>query len=229
MSVDLDSYYGHLEAEEIADGMNAANRNARRLWTDAEILIEAERYPSAAALAVLSIEESGKISILRQSAVAQDDKEVNECWQAYRWHTEKNVSWLLPDLVAEGASRLDDFAPLFDEDSDHPELLDRVKQLALYSDCVEDGHWSEPDEVIGEELASSLVQIAGVFIRDEEIDEREVELWIEHLSPVWKTTDGLMKLGLEQWYEEMQEEGLAPEGVNEMRKFIRKGFMADES
>ncbi|MCS3859221.1 AbiV family abortive infection protein [Salinibacter ruber] len=55
MSVDLNSYHGYLEAEEIAEGMNAANRSARRLWKDAKILLKAERYPSAVALAILSI------------------------------------------------------------------------------------------------------------------------------------------------------------------------------
>lgn len=228
MSVDLNSYHGYLEAEEIAEGMNAANRSARRLWKDAKILLKAERYPSAVALAILSIEESGKISILRRLAVAQDDDEVNDCWRAYRWHTEKNVSWLLPDLVAEGARCLDDFTPLFDENSDHPELLDRVKQLAFYSDCVEGRHWSEPSKVIDEELASSLIPIAGIFVRDEEISEREVEIWIKHLSPVWRTTDGLMKMGAERWYEEMQKEGLAPEGVNKAKKFIWEGIELDE-
>jgi AbiV family abortive infection protein len=41
--------------------MNAAARNAARLVSDAEILLGAKRYPSAAALAVLAIEESGKL------------------------------------------------------------------------------------------------------------------------------------------------------------------------
>ena len=45
--------------------MNAARRNARRLAEDAKLLLEAGRYPTATALAVLSIEESGKMSILR--------------------------------------------------------------------------------------------------------------------------------------------------------------------
>lgn len=224
MASTVSQYRGRLDADEIAEGINAANRNARRLYEDAKILFDTKRYPSSAALAILSIEESGKIPILRRLAVATDGDEVDECWRAYRWHTEKNVSWILPDLLAAGARRLDDFRPLFDDDSDHPELLDQVKQLALYSDCLNEGHWSEPADVVDDEFADSLVKIAGVFIKDEEVGEREIELWIEHLSPVWRTTDKQMKQGLERWYDEMQKEGLAPEGVNEMRQFVREGI-----
>jgi hypothetical protein len=52
--------------------MNAANRNARRLVADAKLLLDAGRYPSAAALAALAIEESGKTSILRTLAVVKN-------------------------------------------------------------------------------------------------------------------------------------------------------------
>jgi AbiV family abortive infection protein len=116
--------------------MNAAGRNAERLCDDASLLLQEARYPSAAALAALSIEEAGKLSILRRLAVARDEEEVAECWRNYRWHTKKNIAWLLPQLVADGARRLDDFSPLFDGESDHPELLDQVKQISFYSDCL---------------------------------------------------------------------------------------------
>jgi len=49
--------------------MNAATRNARRLAADARLLLDAGRLPTAAALATLSIEETGKVSILREIAV----------------------------------------------------------------------------------------------------------------------------------------------------------------
>ena len=55
-------FRGRLSPKQVAVGMNAAARNAARLVSDAEILLEAKRYPSAAALAVLAIEESGETS-----------------------------------------------------------------------------------------------------------------------------------------------------------------------
>ena len=89
-------YRGRLSPRQVAEGMNAASRNAVRLLKDAEILFEAKRYPSAAALAALAIEEAGKLPILRALAVAQDGSEVKEGWKQYRSHQTKNVLWLMP-------------------------------------------------------------------------------------------------------------------------------------
>lgn len=161
---ELDKYKGRLTAEEVADGMNAAERNAMRLAEDAELLLEGGRFPSAAALAILAIEEAGKVTILRQLSLNQDDdKARNDCWRDYRSHTKKNVSWPLPQLVAAGARSLDDFSPLFSKGAYHPFLLDQVKQISLYTDCLGDAHWSEPAEVINEDLAKMLVRSALAF------------------------------------------------------------------
>ncbi|MGM0985309.1 MAG: AbiV family abortive infection protein, partial [Pseudomonadota bacterium] len=50
----------------------------------------------ANSLATLSIEESGKVSILRAMSLARDEKELKEEWRRYRSHTNKNVQWILP-------------------------------------------------------------------------------------------------------------------------------------
>ena len=69
----LDQYRGTLSPQQIADGMNAAERNAARLLNDAELLLREERHPSATAMAILAIEEAGKNTILRQLSTAKDD------------------------------------------------------------------------------------------------------------------------------------------------------------
>ena len=56
----LDQYKGRLLPEQIAEGMNAAVRNATSLVDDANLLLERKRFPSAVALAILAIEEAGK-------------------------------------------------------------------------------------------------------------------------------------------------------------------------
>jgi AbiV family abortive infection protein len=194
------------------------------LYEDAVILLDATRYPSATSLAILSIEESGKVSILRELAVAKNDKAVISGWQAYRSHTKKNATWLLPQLAAQGARRLDDFSPLFHEDSEHPFLLDHIKQIGFYTDCLGKAHWSIPDEVIDKTLAKMLVEIAKIFAKDSETTVKEIELWIKHLGPVWMTNSVWMKQALTNWYGEMQQLGLAPEGKNAMAEFIRQGL-----
>ena len=220
----LDQYRGRLNPAQVAEGMNAATRNARRLAEDAATLLEAGRYASAAALAILSIEEAGKLPVLRSLAMADRDEQIGEEWRAYRSHTRKNVIWLLPQLVARGARKLDDFAGLFDKDASHPYVLDQVKQIAVYSDCLGDGHWSIPDLVIDKSLATGVVEVAQTLCPTRETTNKEIELWIKHLRPVWMTDPSLMRNALEAWYAAMQEHGLIPDGSNRMEEFVRGGL-----
>jgi AbiV family abortive infection protein len=228
MKKKLDAYRERLDPAQITAGMNAAARNAHRLAEDAATLLDARRFPSAAALAILAIEEAGKISVLRELSIATSDNEVAEGWKTYRTHTRKNVTWPLPTLVAAGAQKLDDFRPLFSGDSDHPYVLDQLKQIAFYTDCLGDVHWSIPDEVVDESLARMLVDTAKVFARGQECTEQEVILWIEHLGPVFKQKDlDFMKQALASWYAAMQASGLKPDGPNEMEQFIQEGIGPD--
>jgi AbiV family abortive infection protein len=87
----LDVYKARLSAAQIADGMNAACRNANRLAEDARVLLDAGRVPSSLALAILAIEEAGKMPILRRLAIATTESEVLEAWKEYRSHTSKNM------------------------------------------------------------------------------------------------------------------------------------------
>jgi AbiV family abortive infection protein len=204
----LNQYSGRLSAERATLGMNAALRNARRLAVDARRLLDAGSPPAAASLAALSIEESGKVSILRGLVLARNDSELRESWREYRSHTKKNVAWILPDIAAKGVNNLEGFRPIFDSNSNHPQLLDSIKQLGFYTDCLGDGNWSEPAEVIENGLAQSLVATAELLSLKKPITVREVQLWIEHLGPVWKGPIDWMKKAVEHWHAAMVAEGL---------------------
>jgi hypothetical protein len=56
--------------------------------------------------------------------------------------------------------------------------------------------WSEPGNVIDEKLASSLVQTAKLFARDHKYSQRELELSVEHIGPVWKKNMSWMQQGM---------------------------------
>jgi AbiV family abortive infection protein len=221
MKKKLDVYQGKLTAAQIAKGMNAAAENAQRLVGDATVLLDARRFPTAASLAILSIAEAGKISILRSLALARTNDEVLDSWRDYRSHTRKNVAWILPQLVAAGASNLEDFRPLFEQNSDHPYILDQVKQIGLYTDCLGKANWSSPDTAIDETLARTLVNIARILSKDSQHTEKEVQLWVEHLGPVWKKDLTLMNRALVTWYAAMQQCGLVQAGTNEMEQWIQ--------
>ena len=171
-------------------------------------------------MAALSIEEAGKISILREIAVARDKRELDDAWRRYRSHTQKNVQWLLPQVVAQGARRLEDLRTLFDPDAEHPQLLDSVKQLGFYTDCLGDAHWSEPVSVIDEKLARMLVGIAAFVSKGREMTPREIELWVQHIKPVWKGPMDWMKKALANWHADMVREGLTHEPPESMEMFL---------
>lgn len=223
VSKKLDQFRGVLTPKQIADGMNAARRNAARLVADARLLLENDRFPTAASIATLAIEEAGKVSILRQLVGARTPETAKEIWREYRCHTAKNVMWLLPQLLIRGSRKLDDFAALFDKDAEHSTLLDQVKQIGFYTDCLGQAHWSEPHVVIDKVLAECLVSTAQTLCSDMPVTEAEIELWAKRVAPHLHGTKAEAEAALQQWYEEMQFLGLAPAGVNAMEQFIRDG------
>lgn len=216
----LDSYAGMLKAAEIAEGMNAAVRNAARLVGDAQMLVEEARYPSAASLAALAIEESGKVSILRGLAAASNQKEAAAHWKAYRRHTEKNRAWILPDLVSKGARQLDELIGIFDGASEHPDMLDHVKQLGFYTDCLGKRHWSQPSEVIDQSLAAELVARAKLLTPTREVTIREVELWIKHMKGLANQQPAWRRAALMNFYRECNEEGVLAEDLQVVEDFL---------
>lgn len=219
MKKKLAAYKGVLTPAQVVEGINAARINAKRLLEDAIMLLQSNRFPSAASLAILAIEEAGKVSILRQLSLAKDGSSAEETWRDYRSHTRKNILWLLPQLVSGGARKLDDFKPLFCEDSEHPFLLDTVKQIGFYTDCLGNAHWSIPSDVVDEKLAKVLVNVAQILASRGTTTVKEIELWIKHIGPVWKRNPVWMKKALSNWYRDMQQAGLVPEGENEMGLF----------
>jgi AbiV family abortive infection protein len=214
----LEEYRGRLTSAEAADGMNAAARNARQLAADAKLLLDAERYPTAAALAGLSIEESGKVSILRELATETTPEGLRDQWRRYRDHRSKNGAWLLPELAAKGARRLGDLAETVNRDSEHTALLNIIKQIGLYTDCYRRGHWSEPVQVIDANLARSLVRTADILAGKEEVTAREMELWVEHVRPVWRTPE--MAYALLRWATAMYNEGLTKRTPESYARFL---------
>jgi AbiV family abortive infection protein len=224
-------YCGFLTTSEIAKGMNAANENARRLADDAKLLFQHESYPSAVAMAILSIEESGKVSILRELALARNQEEAAQCWRDYRSHVKKNVLWPIADSYLKGARRAQDFLSLLDPEADHPYVLDKIKQISFYTDCFQKGHWAVPKKLIGKEFAHGLLRIADSFARSREITVEEVDLWVKYLSPYWKTSTSSMQKALFEWDKEIRKRGLVDKtNALTMETFFTKGIdLEDEN
>ena len=200
--------------------MNAARRNARRLSDDARSLFDIDRYPSAAALAILSIEESGKVSILRGLALAPDEEHRRQLWDDFKHHRSKNVAWIIPQLVIKGARTLESLRLAVDRSAEHTEFLEEVKQKALYSDFDSNSLWNDPQDLIDEAFAGYLVNTAESLTNGEAVTEREIELWIEYMSPTYRAPIEHQEISLSKWYAAMRQEGLWEEGPISLESFL---------
>lgn len=200
--------------------MRLALHNAARLAEDADSLLRVGRVPSAIALAILSIEESGKVSILRQMAIAEEEKEWLQQWKAYRSHRDKNISWIVGELVLKGARNLDEFRPLVDPESAHPDILDQLKQLCTYTDCFTNAKWSSPQEVEVGALPPYLVKMAQILGRPKEVTTKEIELWRRHMLPVKGAPMDVQKRAVSDWFNDMKLHGLSEASPEEVKNFL---------
>ncbi len=213
-------YRSKLEPAQIAAGMTRALENAERLAEDAAFLLNAGRTPSAVALAILSIEESGKESILRQMATATEEKEWAALWKAYRSHTKKNTLWIFGELVKRGAKTIDELRSIADPKSDHPDILDQLKQLSFYTDCFNNAKWSSPAEVELDTVAPYLVKMAQIFGRARTVAAEEIELWQKHMLPVKYADLEAQKVAVAAWFKEMELAGLSRASADGIEAFL---------
>lgn len=212
-----DLQYNHkLTVKDAAIGIKAAVQNSRALLSDAMLLFENNRFERAVALAILSIEEAGKTAIIRGIILEEDPKILKKEWQRYRSHTAKNINWIVPDLISKGAHHLDKMRPTVDKNSSHPQVLDNLKQLAFYTDVFSKCKWSSPSEVIDKPIAESILKVAKTLVENGDTGmttEKQLDLWLKHMKPVWNRDMPTMKKALIECYEECEELGLIEKGV----------------
>lgn len=215
----LNSYSGPLTPEQISEGIAAAQANALRLLDDARLLLEAGRLASAAALAILSMEERGKTIILKRLAIVRDPDDLKATWRDYRNHRAKNVGWIIPQLVNQGARTMLSMADSVDPNAEHAAVLDALKQVSFYTDCLGKRHWSVPTEVIDEELARSMIKSAEMMWGSRSITVRELELWRQIVGPQYNQSG--MAAAVVQWQHAMLEEGLCETEPEKLAAFMR--------
>jgi AbiV family abortive infection protein len=215
----LQPYAGPLTPAQITEGIAAAQANALRLLDDAKLLLEAGRYPSATALAILSMEERGKVIILKRLALVSDPADVKAAWREYRSHRAKNAGWIIPQLVGQGARTMQGLAAGVDADAEHTAILDALKQVSFYTDCLAKRHWSIPNEVIDEGVARSIVRSAEIMWSARAVTLREVELWGEIVGPHYNQPG--MMAAVVKWQHAMVAEGLSDTTPESLAAFMR--------
>lgn len=206
--------------EQAAEGIALARKNAQRLIEDAELLLAAERYSSASALAILALEELGKVQIIKTIALFTEVEELKKAWKEYRSHRAKNVMWILPKLAAEGARTMMQLRPATNVEGDHTAMLDTVKQLSFYTDCFNDKpRWSYPGEAVDSQFAPAILATAKMLNREATTTNRELELWVQFVRPNYgKPT---MPEALLTFQRQLFEEGLSRTTPEALEAFMR--------
>lgn len=219
-----EQYKGKLTPKQAAEGIKAAVENSASLLTDAKLLFDNRRFERSVALSVLAIEEAGKISIIRSILMEDAPGELKKSWQEYRRHTDKNLSWILPELASKGARHLEDMRQIFNKGNDHGQTLENLKQLSFYTDAFSNSKWSLPKDVIDEKIAKAILSIADILAKKDNsamTSEKELELWVKHMKPVWKQEMLKMKQALINCYSEAESLGLISKGkTKEMTDFV---------
>ena len=222
----LPQYKGKLTAEEVAAGINAARQNAKRLFHSAEILFANGDYATSVSLAILAIEESGKSSILRGIAVTNDNSLLKNFWKDYRSHEQKTKTWNILNYIPHEKKKvkLEDFIGMFSPGNISSSMLDQIKQIGFYTDCLGKRHWSIPQEVIDKSFAKHILDLANFHCGNTKtISIKEIELWVECLAPVWMKSLEEMKHGLLVWRRKMHDAGLIDDS-DRFAEFITTGI-----
>lgn len=139
---------------EFRKAVHAAVMTARELCADAELLLNNGRFARAAALAVLAVEEVGKIKVLLRIFHAPNEPSRKTAWKEYRDHRAKSA-----EMVTAGPG-------LFKNEvrSNFSQQADALKQLGFYSNLLTSGEWVEPAKTVKLDHASLAVQWAGAMV-----------------------------------------------------------------
>jgi hypothetical protein len=116
----------------------------------------------------------------------------------------------------------ENLAEVVDRDAEHTAILNFLKQVGLYTDCYgSNAHWSEPQEIIDSTLARALVGTAELLSTEKIVSPREIELWVEHLSPVWNPSNtSEMPHALLRWAVALRREGLTNTDPEAFARFV---------
>ena len=148
-----------LSAKEAGTVMYVAMRTAEFLLRDAQVLYRSGSWVRAAGLGVLALEEIGKIRLIMNIVNAGTDAvALKQAWKNYRSHPAKSSQTLTPGVFSDEAARLE-------EQYGYGLDFDRLKQLAFYSNQLEDGSWVIPEQVVTQDHSSFVLSLASIMVR----------------------------------------------------------------
>src|SRR5690606_8403927 len=147
-------------------------KNARSLFEEAMILHQHARYARAVTLAILAIEEIGKISIIKNIITADSTsdnykKELKDWWRKFRSHRAKNSMWVLP-LLLDSKAKKEHIEKFMSSTGNATAYLDEWKMASLYVDVITSGQVVVPTK-LEKGFCDEIVEICALLVCQEQI------------------------------------------------------------
>lgn len=141
--------------------------NAIALFEDAVILHKNERFSRANALAILSIEEFGKIDLILKLILTDksDTKTLRNLWNDFRNHKSKNYKWMYYFLQLENA-KIDLVSYLTRKNSNANKFLDDYKMYSFYVDINNAGEIYSPSTITKEDADNMMYIVSALLLND---------------------------------------------------------------
>ncbi|GAA0527908.1 AbiV family abortive infection protein [Chitinophaga japonensis] len=186
---EIETYSGVVTPEMAEIGIKLSIENAFSLLSESRLLLNNSYYPRAIALAILAIEEKGKIEMIKQLLLYK--QKVASAWQNFRDHKHKNANWKFPLLKEKGINNIELLSKVTDPKGPAALELDRIKQLCFYTDAARmkgnksKWNWLQPTDIFTKDYATTLLMIAENFVKDDGIDwtSEALSIYKDYFTP----------------------------------------------
>ena len=160
-------FKANITFKEAVMGISLAIQNSKELLEDAEILLENDRYPRAVSLAVLAIEEYGKVEKIKQLLLSK--QMVSRLWNDLRSHKSKSFYWMFPLLKQMKINDPVIINEFTSPKGDGANFLDQLKQICFYTEAVNNPekkgcYWWLPSEIADENVAKFYCELARTMM-----------------------------------------------------------------
>src|SRR5690606_4612585 len=173
-----------LNLEQYFDGISKSLSNAKDLFDDADILFDLKRYQRAYTLYQLSIEETGKASLIYSFILDKDYNNENEFTvfkKSFISHKQKTVSSNSIDLI---------FSFLNNDI--------RIKKKLIYQYYLFDKHLNQLNDNKNKSLYTDISH--NKFISPKEIITKEITDQIKFIAEIrLNVAKGFLKIGMEEF------------------------------
>jgi AbiV family abortive infection protein len=167
-----EKYKGHLSIEQLAEGIEACIENARQLFDDACLLLEAGRWARAMSLFIATMEEVGKVSVLAgMSRIPHSNQALwSDLWRDFRSHEVKGTHAFTQTYPDEARGQPDLLLAAAIEQYQLAPLGERLRQRGTFVDFhAREKRWLRPQEATKEEVVAWLERAAAALGRVERL------------------------------------------------------------